>query len=167
MCGGVRFNYHDQLESALEETYGIEQTTRMRESGIVQTVFWQPRPVLPVVLGDTLRLLDWGNRDAKQKLPKTGWIREESLNTGKWDHLRPIPIQIPAFQGLEKRVWFGITHGICGYIVQHSGIERVYMLTRAPTPQYTTLTGHDRMPALIEQTTITPLPTQEGARLGG
>jgi hypothetical protein len=31
------------------------------------------------------------------------------------------------------------------------------MLTLPPTPEYRALTGHDRMPALIDQDTIVPL----------
>ena len=35
--------------------------------------------------------------------------------------------------------------------------QRVYMLTLPPTPEYRALTGHDRMPALINQDVIIPL----------
>ncbi len=53
-----------------------------------------------------------------------------------------------------KKVWFGIDHGIRGFLVRRNGAERVYMLTLPPTPEYRALTGHDRMPALIAQDTI-------------
>ena len=157
MCGGVRFKYDERLEPALAEVYTSEQLERARESGTVQSVFWQPRPLLPVLIGDELRLLDWGNRDDTLKLPKTGWVRVESLEAGKWNYLRPREVVIPVFQGVEKKVWFEIDHGIRGYVVRRDGNERVYMLTLPPTPQYRALTGHDRMPALIDQDTIVPL----------
>ena len=157
MCGGVRFKYDERLQPALAEVYTPEQLAQARESGQVQSVYWQPRPVLPVLIGDDLRLLDWGNRDDALKLPKTGWVRVESLEAGKWNYLRPREVVIPAFQGVEKKVWFGIEHGIRGYVVRRDGAERVYMLTLPPTPEYRALTGHDRMPALIDQTEVRPI----------
>src|SRR5215510_3083252 len=110
MCGGIRFKYDEKLEAALSEVYTGEQLAQARESGIVQSVFWQPRPVLPAIVDGDLRLFDWGNRDEALKLPKTGWVRAESLDAGKWNYLRPKEIIIPAFHGVEKKVWFGIDH---------------------------------------------------------
>ena len=157
MCGGVRFKYDEKLEAALSEMYTAEQIDLARASGTVQSVFWQPRPVLPAIVDGDLRLFDWGNRDDALKLPKTGWVRIESLDAGKWNYLRPNAVVIPAFQGVEKKVWFGIDHGIQGFLVQRGDQQRVYMLTLPPTPEYRALTGHDRMPALIDQAVVIPL----------
>jgi hypothetical protein len=157
MCGGVRFKYDEQLQPALAEAYSGQQLDQAREAGIVTSVFWQARPVLPALLDGNLRLFDWGNRDESLKLPKTGWVRAESLEAGKWNYLRPREIVIPAFQGVEKKVWFGIDHGIRGFLVRRGDIERIYMLTLPPTPEYHALTGHDRMPALIDQDAVVPL----------
>ena len=157
MCGGVRFKYDDRLEPALAEVYSPEQLKLARETGAVQSVYWQARPVLPALLDADLRLFDWGNRDESLKLPKTGWVRIESLDAGKWNYLRPQEVVIPAFEGVEKKVWFGIDHGIRGFLVRRDGAERVYMLTLPPTPEYRALTGHDRMPALIAQDEIVPI----------
>jgi len=154
MCGGVRFKYDDRLEPALAEVYSPEQLKLARETGAVQSVYWQAHPVLPALLDGDVRLFDWGNRDESLKLPKTGWVRIESLDAGKWNYLRPQEVVIPAFEGVEKKVWFGIDHGIRGFLVRRNGAERVYMLTLPPTPEYRALTGHDRMPALIAQDTI-------------
>jgi hypothetical protein len=157
MCGGVRFTYEPALEPALAEVFTPEQLARARESGVVETVFWQPRPVLPALVEGELRLFDWGNREEGVKLPKTGWVRMESLEAGKWNYLKPKEIVIPAFQGVEKKVWFGIEHGIRGLLVRRGDLARVYMLTHPPTPEYRSLTGHDRMPALIDQDEVAPL----------
>jgi len=154
MCGGVRFKYDDRLEPALAEVYSPEQLKLARETGAVQSVYWQAHPVLPALFDGDVRLFDWGNRDESLKLPKTGWVRIESLDAGKWNYLRPQEVVIPAFEGVEKKVWFGIDHGIRGFLVRRNGAERVYMLTLPPTPEYRALTGHDRMPALIAQDTI-------------
>jgi hypothetical protein len=113
--------------------------------------------VLPALLGDELHLFDWGNRDETLKLPKTGWVRAESLEAGKWKYLKPIEVIIPALYGVEKKVWFGIDHGIRGFLVRRGDVQRVYMLTVPPTPEYQTLTGHDRMPGLIDQDVVMPL----------
>jgi len=157
MCGGVRFKYDERLEPALSEMYTAEQIDLARKTGTVQSVFWQPRPVLPAIVDGELRLFDWGNRDDALKLPKTGWVRLESLDAGKWNYLKPKAVVIPALQGVEKKVWFGVDHGIQGFLVHRGDQQRVYMLTLPPTPEYRALTGHDRMPALIDQDTIVPL----------
>ena len=104
-----------------------------------------------------LRVFDWGNREDSLKLPKTGWLRVESLQAGKWNYLKPAPVVIPALQGVEKKVWFGIEHGIQGFLVRRGDQQRVYMLTVPPTEEYRLLTGHDRMPALIDQSVVTAL----------
>ena len=167
MCGGVRFKYDERLEPTLSTIYTPEQLAQARESGVVQSVFWQPRPVLPAIVDGDLQLFDWGNRDESLKLPKTGWVRIESLEAGKWKYLRPHEVIIPAFQGVEKKVWFGIDHGIQGFLVQRGDRQRVYMLTLPPTPEYRALTGHDRMPALIDQSVVIPLDQgQQQAAVG-
>ena len=56
MCGGVRFKYDEKLEAALSEIYTTEQLDLARTSGTVQSVFWQPRPVLPAIVDGDLRL---------------------------------------------------------------------------------------------------------------
>jgi hypothetical protein len=162
MCGGVRFKYDEKLEPALSEIYTTEQLEVARATGSVQSVFWQPRPVLPALVDGELGLFDWGNRDEALKLPKTGWVRVESLDAGKWNYLRPKEIVIPAFQGVEKKIWFGIDHGIRGLLVRRGDQQRIYMLTLPPTPEYRSLTGHDRMPALIGQDAVVPL--EEGGQ---
>jgi hypothetical protein len=69
---------------------------------VVETVFWQAHPVLPALIDGEVRLYDWGNRDDQVRLPKTGWMRQESLEAGKWAYLHPQEVIIPAFMGLEK-----------------------------------------------------------------
>lgn len=157
MCGGIRFTYDPALEPALAEIYTPEQLERARSRGIVETFFWQPRPVLPALVDGMPRMFDWGNRDESVRLPKTGWIRLESLAAGKWNYLRPREVVIPALYGVEKRVWFSIVHGIRGFLVRRGDLERIYMLTMPPTDAYRALTGHDRMPALIDQEEAIPL----------
>lgn len=157
MCGGIRFKYSETMQPMLSEVFSGEQVAQAQESGVVQSVYWQARPILPALIGDDVVLFDWGNRDDTLKLPKTGWVRAESLEAGKWDYLRPQEIIIPAFEGVEKKIWFTIDHGIRGYLVKRGDQQRVYMLTTAPTDDYLALTGHDRMPVLVDQEAVIPL----------
>lgn len=162
MCGGIRFRYDPMLESSLDEFFPAEQIERFRSTGMVETVFWQARPMLPVLIDGAIQLFDWGNRDDAIKLPKTGWVRAESLAEGKWRYLSPREIVIPALAGVEKKVWFGIAHGLRGFLVRRGELARVYMLTIPPSPEYQALTGHDRMPALIDQAIVEPLRNGAG-----
>lgn len=157
MCGAIRFLYEPALDSALEQFYTPEVCEQFRVSGLVETRFWQARPMLPIQHHGQIQLYDWGNRDKELRLPQTGWVRSESLSDGKWDYLAPREVVIPAIAGLEKKVWFRIDHGLRGILVRRNGTERIYMLTTPPTPHYRTLTGHERMPVLIDQDSIVPL----------
>jgi hypothetical protein len=157
MCGGVRFNYDPTYESDLADVYSSSQLAQFRESGLVESLFWQSRPVLPVILDGQIQIIDWGNRQKELRLPQTGWVRQESLDAGKWNYLQPQPVTIPVLAGVEQKVWFSIDHGIQGIMVRQAGSIRVYMLTIPPTPAFTELTGHNRMPALINQPQVTPI----------
>ena len=95
----------------------------------------------------------WGNRgDKLEKIPQTGWCRKESLEAGKWKWLAPERVVIPASFGLEKGVWFPIREGVEGVVVRDQSEQpHVYMLTRAASHYYQTMTKHDRMPDLVDQ----------------
>lgn len=157
MCGGVRFHYDPAYDTALEEAYPAAKLEQFRHTGIVESLFWQPRPVLPIRTADQIQILGWGSHDKQLRLPQTGWVRQESLDAGKWDYLHPQPVTIPVLAGVEQKIWFGIDHGIQGIVVHTAGIQRVYMLTQRPTAAFAELTGHDRMPVLIDQPQILPL----------
>jgi hypothetical protein len=157
MCGGVRFPYTPEQTAALESYYRADQIASFATRGVVESVFWQPQPILPVGEANSARIVRWGNRDKQLALPASGWIRNESLVAGKWDRWRPYPVVIPAFAGVEKGIWFTIDHGVQGYAVYSHDVEHVYMLTFAADAGFRDLTGHDRMPALIDQTRIAPI----------
>ncbi len=152
MCGGITFRYDPLIDQELSGFYDPEELARFREAGLIESYYWQPRPVLPAVLDDgDFQLLEWGNRDGGLDLPRTGWVRQESLRQGRWDWLRPRPLLIPATRGYEKRHWFGVRRGIRGLLAERDGERRVFMLTRDATPRYLALTGHPRMPLLVDQ----------------
>jgi hypothetical protein len=151
MCGGVRFQYQPVYDSALAAAYTEEKLAQFRETGEVEAVFWQAKPILPIQIAETIELVQWGNRDKQVRLPVTGWVREESLRAGKWDYLRPQSIIIPVQAGVERKIWFPIDYGIEGILIKQRDLLVAYMLTCAPSEQFAALTGHDRMPVLIKQ----------------
>jgi hypothetical protein len=90
----------------------------------------------------------WGNRDDRtSRLPRTGWCRLESFEEGKWNHLQPESVDIPALMGVERGVWFSIDGGMKGFLVHdEQNNMHIYMLTQQATPEYEAHTHHARMP---------------------
>jgi len=119
--------------------------------GELRFLYRDPRAELPAWRGNRLAIYAWGNRDnPASRLPRTGWCRLESLEAGRWRHLGPQPVEIPAALGLEKGVWFQITEGIRGILVEdEKGLPHVYMLTQPASHYYQVMTRHDRMPVLL------------------
>jgi putative SOS response-associated peptidase YedK len=170
MCGGVIFPYKKEYREILEKYYSPEDIARFEATGEVKSLYWQKgEPVMPVVAaqnekegdeaggtddGAEPRIMLWGNRDKEESFPKTGWARAESIEEGKWRYLKPKPAMIPVSFGVEKGKWFSIENGIAGLVVEKDGEERVYMLTREANPEYFDHTHHERMPVLLDQSSI-------------
>lgn len=148
MCGAVAIKYDSAMKEELTRFFTAKVITRFETNGEIVFGYWDKRPMLPIRKGKEICFIDWGNRDEKLPLPKTGWARLESLLEKKWDHLKPKVVLIPVQRGYEKKVWFDLTADIKAVLVQKDGIERVYMITEAATPEYKELTGHNRMPRL-------------------
>jgi hypothetical protein len=173
MCGGVIFPYSAEYKKLLEQVYSPEDVARFEAEGQVRSVYWQKaEPVLPVIEeGDgeggqeqAPKLLRWGNRDKEAPFPQTGWARLESIEAGKWRHMKPRAAMIPVSYGVEKGNWFTIKNGIAGLVVQKDGEDRVYMLTREADPEFYEVTHHDRKPVLIEQEEFPWLPAEPGKK---
>src|SRR5437588_530980 len=145
MCGGVIFPYKKEYRETLEKIYSRAEVDEFERTGQVRSLYWQKaEPVLPVVemgeeeepLPETETVMLWGNRDKSAPFPQTGWARVESLEAGKWSHMRPQPVLIPVTHGVEKGNWFEIEHGIRGVMVRKGGDQRVYMLTDEASPEF-------------------------------
>lgn len=153
MCFGIALPI-DALPEELVERYPHRLATREPEAAReLRFTFRDPQAELPVWRDNQLQILAWGNRDDRaSRLPRTGWCRQESLESGRWSWLRPEMVEIPAALGLEKGVWFLITEGIRGVLVHDErGRPRVYMLTQPASHYYQIMTRHDRMPVLLGQ----------------
>jgi hypothetical protein len=149
MCGGIRFNLKQVSESELKQYYSEDLIERFKSTGEVESFFWHKQAVLPIIKkgSDKAQLTLWGNKEANIKLPKTGWARQESLNEGKWNWLKPEEVDILAEQGYEKKVWFKFQNGTKGVLVKDKdGIEHVYMITKEAGEKYKKETGHGREP---------------------
>jgi hypothetical protein len=153
MCFGIALPIDALPEELVREhqhRVAIREPNASRE---LQFTFRDPVAELPAWHGNQLRIYLWGNRDdAASRLPRTGWCRQESLEAGRWQHMRPEPVDIPAALGLEKGVWFLISEGIRGVLVRDErGRPHVYMLTQPASHYYQIMTRHDRMPVLLGQ----------------
>ena len=153
MCLGISVSWRE-LPEELIERYALGDQIITRESASdreIRFLYRDPRPMLPAWLDNQLDVYIWGNRDDKQsRLPRTGWCRSESLAAGRWRHLRPRRVVIPASFGLAKGVWFHITEGMQGILVDDErGRGHVYMLTQPATRYYEVMTNDSRMPVLV------------------
>lgn len=147
MCGGVGFKIKNIPEEELRKFYSADQVKRMKKENHAESFFWDKTPVMPVKDENKEKLVEWGNRDEENKLPQTGWAKQESIDKGRWKWLHPKNVDIPAESGYEKKVWFGLPDGLKGLLVNDKeGHERVYMITKEASKKYKDKTGHDREP---------------------
>ena len=146
MCGGVGFKIKNIPEEELKKHYSPGLIKRFKTTGRVESFFWQKEAVLPAHTEAGDRLLKWGNKEEEARLPKTGWARNESLKQGKWDYLKPEPVDIPVDSGYEKKTWFDLPQGTKGVVVKRDQDERIYMITKEASADYKRETGHDREP---------------------
>ncbi len=148
MCGAVSIKYTPALDGELAKHFDEWEMAQFQKSGEIVFAYWDKHPRLPVRKGKDICFIDWGNHDKDLPLPKTGWARLESLLAKKWAHLKPKVVLIPAARGCENKVWFDLKDDIKAVLVQKDGVERVYMITEAASPQYKELTQHERMPRM-------------------
>ncbi len=153
MCQGVSILLSRVSEEAIDR-YGLKRRIFSRGSDCKELhfMYYEHRAELPVIHDGQLIVYEWGNRNSRSKLPRTGWCSVESLEAGKWRWMEPEPVEISANYGFEKGVWYQITQGIRGVLVRDErGAPHVYMLTTHPSHYYRIMTRCSRMPVLIEQ----------------
>lgn len=155
MCRAISI-LKNRINLELIEEYQLGSRVRQRTNAAEEELVFDyadrdHEPQLPVIHAGQMRIYEWGNRSGKiEKLPKTGWCRQESFADGKWRWLEPELVIIPAQFGLEKGVWFTLTEGIQAVVVADpDGQWHVYMLTKKASVYYTNMTRHDRMPVLV------------------
>ena len=151
MCGGIVYDILKIKKSELQAHYSPEEIEKFQKTGKFETHFWDKNPTLPIEIDGGVSLKNWGNRDKTIKIPQTGWAKSESIDAGKWAHLMPKFVKIPAKEGIEKTTHFKIKSGaLKGVMIKTQETEVVYMLTKPATPKYQKLTGHNREPVEIK-----------------
>jgi hypothetical protein len=153
MCKGISI-LRARIRQELYEQHQMADRIRSRGGEEELHFMYTDKVVmLPVEYCGQTIICEWGNRGNKEsRLPRTGWCRNESLEAGKWQWLKPEAVVIPADFGLEKGVWFQIIEGMRGVLVRdEEGKPHVYMLTRQASHYYQTMTKHERMPVLVDQ----------------
>jgi hypothetical protein len=156
MCSGISLSWRE-LPAALIEQHRLHDREIVRHEGAereIRFLFRDPHPLIPTWSGHELGIYEWGNRsNKKSRLPRTGWIRMETLEAGDWRWLNPEPVDIPATLGLDRGVWFQIKEGLRGILVRDEKNQpHVYMLTEPASHYYQVMTRNNRMPVFIGAT---------------
>lgn len=121
----------------------------------VRTFFPNPSAQLPVrTRSGGVELLTWGRRKRQPgQLPLGGWARLESIQEGRWDKWRPIPVKLLVDEFMEKDLegvshWFMVTQGkwIQGLVANWDSERRVYVVTITPEMDDAV---HDRWPRIL------------------
>jgi len=145
MCIAIRFN---RFEFSDQEIQASELPVSGDE---VRVYFAKKDPLLPIHYRGNNRLVSWGNK-LNNKVPRSGYCKLESLESGKWQWFNPEPVTILASVGLTNGVWFQIRQGIKGVLIKdNQGVYHVYILMTPSTHYFKIMTGADRMPVLINQ----------------
>lgn len=145
MCLIIRFSCFEFNDATLEPL------KELRSGDEIRMHVNQPHAQLPIELNGENRLVPWGNK-SHPRLPKTGFCKAESLKSGKWRWLNPQPVKILAAFGYNNGVWYQIREGIQGILIYDDEDQpHCFLLTQPATHYFKTMTGSERMPALINQ----------------
>ncbi len=109
-------------------------------------------PVLPVWKDGQLQIFAWGNRNPGSRLPHTNWCLIDSLKEGRWEWLHPVEVCIPASYACDRGVWYLVTEGMRGIIVEEGNRQVVYPLSQQATHYYEVMTRNRRMPVFLGET---------------
>ena len=153
MCIGIALAWSD-LPTELIGRHGLESRAHERGGEREARFLYRDRnPCLPVWRDGQLEVVRWGNgRGESRGLPRTGWTWLETIDSGGWQGLDAVLVDIPATLGLERGVWFRIRQGIRGLLVlDERSTAVVYMICEPSTHYYQVMTRSNRMPVLIEE----------------
>ncbi|MFO0847294.1 MAG: hypothetical protein U0871_01865 [Gemmataceae bacterium] len=114
---------------------------------------WRTRPtVLPVWWDGGLRVVRWGCRARRSKLPPTGWTWQATVEAGRWAALCPEPVTVPAAYCYTGGVWYRVKEGVQGLLVtDERGEPVVYLIVERPTRYFRVMTRAEWAPALVNE----------------
>lgn len=142
----IRFSCMDFPDSVLEPL------AAQRSNGEILMHVNKAGAQLPVELHGDYKLVHWGSKSPESRLPRTGFCKKESLDTGKWQWLRPEPVRVVAVAGWSNGVWYQVRLGMQGVLIYDENEEpHCYIVTQPATHYFKIMTGAERMPLLVRQ----------------
>lgn len=115
----------------------------------VRFEWWHEPTLLPVRWDGALRLLPWGSKVRRSRLPQGGLLTREQVESGILTGIEEVVI--PANYGLQRGTWFLIEEGVRGVVVPEAPV--VYVLMDRATNYYRNMTGQSTtMPVFVNQT---------------
>ena len=149
MCLGISLAIHELPIPLVEK---LQQRTIQRDVDAVREIrflYVEKPAILPVWHDGQKKIYRWGNGGRKD-LPGGGWCRQESLEAGHWQHLRPELVEIPADYARQGQIWFQVPSSIQGLLIRDSQRQaHVYMLTKPASHYYHVMTRSPRMPQFM------------------
>ncbi len=108
-------------------------------------------PRIPIWRDGQLQIVRWGNGKGQSRfLPRTGWTWMETIESGWWNKLNPVAVEIPAILGCDRGIWYVVRQGMRGLLVpDEKGWAVCYMICEPASHYYQVMTRNDRMPVLI------------------
>ena len=114
----------------------------------VRFAWWQDPALLPVRWDGALRLLQWGNKVRRSRLPHGGFLTLEQFEGGIVTGVEEAVI--PASYGFHRGSWYLIEEGIRGIVVPEAPL--VYVLLEHASNYYRNMTGQSPwMPVFVNQ----------------
>ncbi len=153
MCVGIALAW-SELPAGLVERYDLARRVHARGGEReIQFLYRDRQPRLPVWRDGQLQVVRWGNGLGQSRfLPPTGWTWRETIDSGGWQGVDAVAVDIPATLGLERGIWYRVRQGIRGLLVpDENGVAVVYMICEPSTHYYRVMTRSNRMPVLIEE----------------
>jgi hypothetical protein len=152
MCSGIALAL-SELSDTLVGSPAIKSRIHTRGGEReARFLYRQRKPLLPVWREGQLLLIQWGAWNLDRLLPKNGVVMLADIEEGKWQHLCPEPVDIPATVGLENGIWFRVQQGMRGIFVARDGQPpMVFMLCETASHYYKIMTRSERMPVLIDE----------------
>ncbi len=133
------------------EAHGLDARTHDRGEPEVRFHWRAQPPRLPVWWEGRLQVVRWGCRvRSAGHLPPTGWTWRASAEAGRWSHLEPEAVVIPAAFGMMGGVWFKVKEGMRGLLVRdRDGTPTAYVTCEPATRYYAVMTRCSCAPVLV------------------
>src|SRR6266545_1109642 len=98
----------------------------------VRFAWWHDPAVLPVRWDGSLRLVTWGSKFRRSRVPQGPALSNEQIAAGLLGHARLEEVVIPANYGFHRGTWFLIEEGVRGVLLPETPSGSVvYLLMEA------------------------------------